>query len=107
MRAASLQLEHELLDRYCASLCSIGGTLMHSRHPDIACFSAGFEVADAVALLRLSDLYIESFEVKDVKVLVMTRNCSVVPLHVACCTSSLHSPACLPLVSIETSHAEG
>jgi rRNA processing protein Krr1/Pno1 len=30
--------------------------------------TAGFEVADAVALLRLSDLYIESFEVKDVKV---------------------------------------
>lgn len=32
--------------------------------------TAGFEVADAVALLRLSDLYIESFEVKDVKVLI-------------------------------------
>jgi hypothetical protein len=31
---------------------------------------AGFEVADAVALLRMSDLYIESFEVKDVKVRV-------------------------------------
>ena len=30
---------------------------------------AGFDVADAIALLRLDDLYVEVFEVKDVKVL--------------------------------------
>ena len=30
--------------------------------------SAGFDVADAIALLRLDDLYVEVFEVKDVKV---------------------------------------
>jgi RNA-binding protein PNO1 len=29
----------------------------------------GFEVQDAVALLRLEDLYIDTFEVKDVKTL--------------------------------------
>jgi len=29
----------------------------------------GFEVQDAVALLRLEDLYVDSFEVKDVKAL--------------------------------------
>ncbi len=29
---------------------------------------AGFDVADAIALLRLDDLYVEVFEVKDVKV---------------------------------------
>jgi RNA-binding protein PNO1 len=32
-------------------------------------FMAGFEVQDAVALLRLEDIYVETFEVKDVKTL--------------------------------------
>ena len=30
-------------------------------------FLLGFEVADALSLLRLDDIYIDSFEVKDVK----------------------------------------
>ena len=35
----------------------------------VQAFMMGFEVQDAVALLRLDDLYIDSFEVKDVKML--------------------------------------
>jgi RNA-binding protein PNO1 len=35
----------------------------------ITAFSLGFDIKDAIALLRLDDLYIESFDIKDVKTL--------------------------------------
>ena len=33
----------------------------------LKCFMLGFDLQDCVAVLRLDDLYLESFEIKDVK----------------------------------------
>lgn len=51
-----------------AALPLLHALCMLTLHP-LPSWPAGFEVRDAIALLRLDDLYVECFEVKDVKTL--------------------------------------
>lgn len=40
---------------------------LNKAHDFLKGFMLGFDINDAIALLRMDDLYIESFEIKDVK----------------------------------------
>ena len=45
----------------------MSASAMHKSADFLRAFLLGFAVSDAIALLRLDDLYVDSFEVRDVK----------------------------------------
>lgn len=45
-----------------------GGAALSKAQDFVRAFCLGFEVDDSLAILRMDDLYVDSFEVKDVRV---------------------------------------
>ena len=50
-------------------VCDTFIDILFEKQDFVESFMMGFEVQDAVALLRLDDLYVDSFQVTDVKML--------------------------------------
>jgi len=55
---------------------TIHSNAIQKAHDFCRAFCLGFELRDAIALLRLDDLYIDSFELKDVRVVLTDDNLS-------------------------------
>lgn len=51
--------------RTCAA--TVSDNALQKAHDFVKAFTLGFDVADAIALLRLDDLYLDTFDVKDVR----------------------------------------
>jgi RNA-binding protein PNO1 len=68
-RAVELRTSRHTTSRNGSGMIASGSDALQKGEDFLRAFTLGFDVDDAVALLRLDDLYIETFEIKDVKTL--------------------------------------
>jgi RNA-binding protein PNO1 len=64
-----MNLKSRAIELRTSKLTPSPGAALQKGEDFIKAFTLGFDVDDAIALLRLDDLYIETFEIKDVKTL--------------------------------------
>ncbi|KAI9728943.1 MAG: pre-rRNA-processing protein pno1 [Chrysothrix sp. TS-e1954] len=62
-----MNLKKKAVELRTSKLTKEGGSALQQGQDFVQAFCLGFDVDDAIALLRLDDLYIETFEIKDVR----------------------------------------